>query len=231
MRGSPRVCHLDICFVGIIPAHAGLTCRHPGSARGERDHPRACGAHVTMPPAANFGTGSSPRMRGSQDQYSIYRTNLGIIPAHAGLTESCSPSCSPSRDHPRACGAHYFRIGASPRGEGSSPRMRGSRERIRAPADYDGIIPAHAGLTASFFFLLRGSRDHPRACGAHQEYDTNYIATLGSSPRMRGSPCGFTLQCIGLGIIPAHAGLTSPTPYISFRAWDHPRACGAHLKV
>ena len=52
----------------------------------------------------------------------------------------------------------------------------------------------------------------------------------GSSPRMRGSRGGRCRARRGLGIIPAHAGLTRRSD--SRRCWrgDHPRACGAHAK-
>ena len=51
---------------------------------------------------------------------------------------------------------------------------------------------------------------------------------MGSSPRMRGSPENATAVDHVLGIIPAHAGLTSISMYSSIPARDHPRACGAH---
>ena len=135
--------------------------------------------------------------------------------------------------------------------EGSSPRMRGSRYTIKTIYVDDGIIPAHAGLTEAaalvhprtrgiipahagltlFNFNSRSrKRDHPRACGAHVFVTMTGSGALGSSPRMRGSPsvCGESRD--GLGIIPAHAGLTILTSRLERRKRDHPRACGAHYR-
>ena len=71
-----------------------------------------------------------------------------------------------------------------------------------------GIIPAHAGLTASKWWVSYLGRDHPRACGAHPPFSGENTFAVGSSPRMRGS-LGTIITTHGkTGIIPAHAGLT-----------------------
>ena len=106
MRGSLHD-EIQTGFVcGIIPAHAGLTPIRTNDQHFHRDHPRACGAHVRMSCERTSGTGSSPRMRGSLDLTGWKRLKLGIIPAHAGLTNGQYPYIPPHRDHPRACGAH-----------------------------------------------------------------------------------------------------------------------------
>ena len=50
-----------------------------------------------------------------------------------------------------------------------------------------GIIPAHAGLTGIARSKGYICWDHPRACGAHAQYERNKYTFKGSSPRMRGS--------------------------------------------
>ena len=94
-----------------------------------------------------------------------------------------------------------------------------------------GIIPAHAGLTPDSRRAWRAGRDHPRACGAHSTICPTARRKMGSSPRMRGSQRYISRRVDEEGIIPAHAGLTPD----SRRAWragrDHPRACGAHMKM
>ena len=72
---------------------------------------------------------------------------MGIIPAHAGLTEDDAGVTCLDWDHPRACGAHFRGILKKIMIMGSSPRMRGSLEKYLVAAGVDGIIPAHAGLT------------------------------------------------------------------------------------
>ena len=72
--------------MGIIPAHAGLTRKKKALKYGDRDHPRACGAHDDFALHCNTESGSSPRMRGSRRITSREAREVGIIPAHAGLT-------------------------------------------------------------------------------------------------------------------------------------------------
>ena len=168
MRGSHGFCDADVRVMGIIPAHAGLTRKKKALKYGDRDHPRACGAHVDCRVGQPGFAGSSPRMRGSRGIDTTAGCAIGIIPAHAGLTNSSSRTAMPRGDHPRACGAHRLSSRKQIAARGSSPRMRGSRKATRRPYRWTGIIPAHAGLT---FQGHRGNvqaRDHPRACGAHK---------------------------------------------------------------
>ena len=106
--------------------------------------------------------------------------------------------------------------------------MRGSQNaEIRALTE-DGIIPAHAGLTAAARRQDNTVWDHPRACGAHERKALADKIEPGSSPRMRGSPPSWTSRRPGSGIIPAHAGLTVSLAATGVPNRDHPRACGAH---
>ena len=73
-------------FIGIIPAHAGLTLKGTSGRSRCWDHPRACGAHEHDAIGNHAIAGSSPRMRGSLKQGGTTFTQGGIIPAHAGLT-------------------------------------------------------------------------------------------------------------------------------------------------
>ena len=126
MRGSRRLSCWPAWLRGIIPAHAGLTWhRHDGGMR-HRDHPRACGAHKLIIQNCNATWGSSPRMRGSPPLFSEADCRQGIIPAHAGLTESDEAAIPLDGDHPRACGAHAAFSWSKTCSLGSSPRMRGS---------------------------------------------------------------------------------------------------------
>ena len=126
MRGSRGDRRLQSLNYGIIPAHAGLTTTCSRSIVSQRDHPRACGAHRWRRKLQSCHPGSSPRMRGSPLVDGENRRNIGIIPAHAGLTLSRRSAACPCRDHPRACGAHQVAAGKEKYSRGSSPRMRGS---------------------------------------------------------------------------------------------------------
>ena len=106
MRGSLDDVTEDVKQHGIIPAHAGLTLERCSSFDLIRDHPRACGAHMSFKKKHGVSKGSSPRMRGSHYAPIFKADESGIIPAHAGLTNEPSYSYHVRRDHPRACGAH-----------------------------------------------------------------------------------------------------------------------------
>ena len=107
MRGSLLKC-LDRWFRnGIIPAHAGLTIRVAASSCASWDHPRACGAHTWSRRVTSHSLGSSPRMRGSRELSCHPTIDFGIIPAHAGLTNTAGIYSVTAWDHPRACGAHF----------------------------------------------------------------------------------------------------------------------------
>ena len=160
----------------------------------------------------------------------VRKSRPGIIPAHAGLTATRTVRCSRSRDHPRACGAHYNDEILMGSNSGSSPRMRGSPKSSSQTHLRTGIIPAHAGLTIMCILIPIQLRDHPRACGAHDQFTIKLISAMGSSPRMRGSRLARRQSSAAQGIIPAHAGLTLDTPDRFYRARDHPRACGAHIE-
>ena len=149
MRGSRELSCEMVGVLGIIPAHAGLTPKRIVRTVLPWDHPRACGAHFVKEDSESIAEGSSPRMRGSRLPLAAQSFLPGIIPAHAGLTDSrCNrnPACW---DHPRACGAHGLCVGTHTKIVGSSPRMRGSHPRSLHEISSPGIIPAHAGLTES----------------------------------------------------------------------------------
>ena len=108
--------------------------------------------------------------------------------------------------------------------------MRGSRRLPEIHCVRAGIIPADAGLTSSSSCLACEDGDHPRGCGAHLPRWWFKSILRGSSPRMRGSP----IMCMSYpgvpGVIPADAGLTEDHEFLRWRAWGHPRGCGAHPK-
>ena len=228
MRGSPIFRDALWCSLGIIPAHAGLTLSVWIVNRAVRDHPRACGAHLFRSMYGFILPGSSPRMRGSRRVIRAEYFDEGIIPAHAGLTDTAGRLCRPKWDRPRACGAHIEYDVPKNMVSGSSPRMRGSHLRDCGIGRRLGIIPAHAGLTCRRMRCTRTTRDHPRACGAHLKIPPPLWEGLGSSPRMRGSPSDPIRYVNQPGIIPAHAGLTFSARSCRRRRRDHPRACGAH---
>ena len=167
VRGSHDAGLHQMIGVGIIPAGAGLTSTRRPRCHGCRDHPRGCGAHLTLSWKSFVVSGSSPRVRGSRYVIISLWNRYGIIPAGAGLTRRRLDGLAEYRDHPRGCGAHGEPHPGHRAGLGSSPRVRGSLGG-KAPFGYRfGIIPAGAGLTECGMGRSEQRRDHPRGCGAH----------------------------------------------------------------
>ena len=155
----------------------------------------------------------------------------GIIPAYAGSTRLRSRRWPRPRDHPRVCGEHLSATTVNGYHQGSSPRMRGARARARRRQARRGIIPAHAGSTCRRNGPLWFVRDHPRVCGEHLETMVATRGSTGSSPRMRGAPSLSVAKTLTSGIIPAHAGSTSPPRWPPMLTRDHPRVCGEHYSM
>ena len=107
--------------------------------------------------------------------------------------------------------------------------MRGKLEVKEFKSTATRIIPAHAGQTSTLGMTVVRPSDHPRACGANDDFLVQLGAMVGSSPRMRGKRCVGRVQHPWPRIIPAHAGQTEKSHQKQWFAPDHPRACGANL--
>ena len=169
MRGTPDFVVSGATWGGIIPAHAGNTTSRPVFVPWRRDHPRACGEHMSLLGGPWGIAGSSPRMRGTRSVVTFVKWIGGIIPAHAGNTQPVRWSSSTLRDHPRACGEHAGDVsnqqtgaGSSPRGRaipahmGSSPRMRGTHFEISTiPRFLDSFCLFFIQFHFEYFFACR----------------------------------------------------------------------------
>ena len=177
---------------------------------------------------SRFGVGSSPRMRGTLDVELVGHVLAGIIPAYAGNTGDTIELRTFGWDHPRVCGEHHMTSIMVHLSWGSSPRMRGTQSRCRPCMRRTGIIPAYAGNTRRDRSHEQYRQDHPRVCGEHSSRMLEKLASVGSSPRMRGTPVVPPAYPTFTGIIPAYAGNTPrPDPWTGFPG-DHPRVCGEH---
>ena len=152
---------------GIIPAYAGSTGLSTRRSVRARDHPRVCGEHNLLAYALKGEKGSSPRMRGAQQNVSRLQDTEGIIPAYAGSTVAAIFDRDNHRDHPRVCGEHFDFFLWTYMFLGSSPRMRGAQAMDKACRVWSGIIPAYAGSTLSNSLRRYDCGDHPRVCGEH----------------------------------------------------------------
>ncbi len=120
LREIPLISHLRI-----IPARAGPTVRFALGQTVSKDHPRSCGANLSVQPGSMLMSGSSPLVRGQPTYRSLATMTSRIIPARAGPTRPTGPHRSPRSDHPRSCGANQAVQRGRLRQCGSSPLVRG----------------------------------------------------------------------------------------------------------
>ena len=150
----------------------------------------------------------------------------GLIPAHAGKTISMPVTGDRPRAHPRLRGENLKIGGLFLVAWGSSPLTRGKQASPRSSRKKIGLIPAHAGKTRRGALSALCLPDHPRSRG---ENVTTVIASPGSpgsSPLTRGKQCEAPGLHEDAGIIPAHAGKTSPTYNATPTTWAHPHSRG-----
>ena len=196
---------------------AGSSPLARGSRRSSRwpcstrtDHPRSRGVHRDRIPSSRHSPGSSPLARGSQEPGLLARILVGIIPARAGFTPSCTSVELDERDHPRSRGVHFTLFGASEGSTGSSPLARGS------PPSTAGSRPCRP--------------DHPHSRGVHADSSTEKFLPSGSSPLARGSLELVNVDVDWVRIIPARAGFTAAATLLRMLSWDHPRSRGVHVR-
>ena len=86
VRGQRRGRTLAVHGERIIPARAGPTVRFALGQTVSKDHPRSCGANSRVIVYHTNISGSSPLVRGQQNQMTDYGRTYRIIPARAGPT-------------------------------------------------------------------------------------------------------------------------------------------------
>ena len=211
---------------GLIPAHAGKTVVTVHLSMWLRAHPRSRGENLKWGCLAVAVLGSSPLTRGKQNDARGIARVVGLIPAHAGKTAKCCGLCGGWRAHPRSRGENRMTLGELHAWLGSSPLTRGKHASDTPHTPLVRLIPAHAGKTEVAQEALRGRRAHPRSRGENPSTASALPSCPGSSPLTRGKPSELLLSGARHGLIPAHAGKTSPriTPRSGRRA--HPRSRG-----
>ncbi len=131
LRGTRQRAGLAAGLVRFIPAPAGNTRRRRQRRARSTVHPRACGEHACHSHHPRFGSGSSPRLRGTLREFRPRRRAFRFIPAPAGNTELRRARLRQQAVHPRACGEHHAATPVCWVACGSSPRLRGTRDCTR----------------------------------------------------------------------------------------------------
>jgi len=205
-RGSPSTPVSLTADLGSIPACAGQSSVRAHAASRPGVHPRVRGAVSWQLGQTKAYSGPSPRARGSPVVGQEVDNRPGSIPACAGQSPRAHLREDRARVHPRVRGAVrspsvIARIRAGP-----SPRARGSPYVALAGSKDSGSIPACAGQSHLSARRLVVSWVHPRVRGAVVTGLVSPVASVGPSPRARGSlrqELGANAQG---GSIPACAG-------------------------
>ena len=199
-RAEPQV------VARLIPAHAGKTT-FSRKLNGRSD-------------------GLSPLTRGKRSISLTYFDTVGLIPAHAGKTRHPRVRACCWAAHPRSRGENLDP--RSPRADaaGSSPLTRGKPVIGRDTTDPRRLIPAHAGKTCAPGSSSQTRAAHPRSRGENIPWGSPSGRTTGSSPLTRGKLISMILFSLVIGLIPAHAGKTTPDRRSPSASWAHPRSRG-----
>ena len=104
--------------------------------------------------------------------------------------------------------------------------MRGTRRPKKRGRTSQRIIPACAGNADERRTVTQPRSDHPRVCGERLDFMDANGWPLGSSPRVRGTPCNRACWPLCARIIPACAGNAQRHDIGDRHQPDHPRVCG-----
>ena len=211
---------------GLIPAHAGKTTLWRRLQRRTGAHPRSRGENSSMTASSLGRTGSSPLTRGKHRSRAAGAAYSGLIPAHAGKTETAVGDMSVTRAHPRSRGENTTRGVVGYGDQGSSPLTRGKPGATQARVRFEGLIPAHAGKTRAPRPGHGAPGAHPRSRGENIHVVVIEADVTGSSPLTRGKLLDDGVQFRAHGLIPAHAGKTACPPARREMAGAHPRSRG-----
>ena len=201
---------------GLIPAHAGKTAPRKSRPPKTGAHPRSRGENSAVLVAAIKAPGSSPLTRGKHPTPVLRASARGLIPAHAGKTPGGNTRQTAPTAHPRSRGENGEGGHPGLARVGSSPLTRGKLGNEIGVVQASGLIPAHAGKTRRSSRSWWARTAHPRSRGENKPPTTDSRITLGSSPLTRGKHQTDRVGIHSGGLIPAHAGKTSP--------WCRPRS-------
>ena len=215
--------------MGSSPLTRGKPMLFIGLSFFEVAHPRSRGENSTGSWRMRRSQGSSPLTRGKPGRSCGGLARKGLIPAHAGKTAPSSPADTCWRAHPRSRGENAVAKAEGSSQPGSSPLTRGKPRSRAAGAAYSGLIPAHAGKTASPVSSWIARRAHPRSRGENASAVSAAYPASGSSPLTRGKRRYLAVSAPDRGLIPAHAGKTLRQVAQCDSARAHPRSRGENL--
>ena len=171
-------------------------------------------------------SGSSPRVRGTENLDGIFKDSARFIPACAGNSGPRGQMFLGNPVHPRVCGEQPDRETPSLCETGSSPRVRGTEKSKDDSFQQVRFIPACAGNRHQISLLKPRISVHPRVCGEQQRIADRNSFPYGSSPRVRGTDHHKRDKLLNWRFIPACAGNSYTVPVCLTGTAVHPRVCG-----
>ena len=170
--------------------------------------------------------GSSPLTRGKRQLPKRRGVVPGLIPTHAGKTNTAPANAATAGAHPHSRGENMPGTQESATLEGSSPLTRGKLFPAIASRAEDGLIPTHAGKTGGSITLSNSTRAHPHSRGENMRAVPGIWIDGGSSPLTRGKLLATLAHQDDLGLIPTHAGKTTAWSRASPTRRAHPHSRG-----
>ena len=226
VRGTDSPASIAASKLRFIPACAGNRITAGGSGGSGSVHPRVCGEQDVVNHETWAGTGSSPRVRGTDIHIRRGHPGRRFIPACAGNRITGVPGESAGAVHPRVCGEQSVPRAVSPVSCGSSPRVRGTAAPPRAIGLRPRFIPACAGNSTHRPQASERRAVHPRVCGEQTTSASLARSDFGSSPRVRGTAATRRCSTYSCRFIPACAGNSTTSSYFAVSQPVHPRVCG-----
>ena len=209
-----------------IPACAGNRCILGIPLVISPVHPRVCGEQQKPQPMLTAISGSSPRVRGTDDKIPNRNPLCRFIPACAGNRIAEAKGVYLKTVHPRVCGKQSRNpVEFSPE-NGSSPRVRGTGLWPISLSPQVRFIPACAGNRRSCSIVAGALAVHPRVCGEQRLNLLQSLKDAGSSPRVRGTVETLRERDALRRFIPACAGNRMISPTNGDPPPVHPRVCG-----
>ena len=196
-----------------------------------RAHPRSRRENYKSGSSRHRHTGSSPLTRGKLDLVPRWGLPRGRIPTHAGKTHPATMPAPAAPAHPRSRGENTIRALGNGHLQGSSPLTRGKPPILLGENCRHGLIPTHAGKTATRPPPPSNPTAHPRSRGENPSATIDPNSLTGSSPLTRGKLEARRTPVRDLGLIPTHAGKTGPTPMRAKPSRAHPRSRGENYPI
>ncbi len=158
---------------------------------------------------ASSAPGLSPLARGTLTAWYAESHPERFIPAGAGNTEASNIWWTKRTVYPRWRGEHCTRRVLATGHPGLSPLARGTLQVGAHQNHLIRFIPAGAGNTLPYFFIVHVHAVYPRWRGEHSVAATPVVPLPGLSPLARGTPFADNLAGCQNRFIPAGAGNTS----------------------